>query len=119
MPNFDITRKERFARANDIEEAHAWLDEFMKHIGAIRKDLPGPINFHVNMTYVLSAMFCPKHDQPAAMEGDYLATGPMMAHVSVEETGKEESDRMGLPELTKKKLERVYLQIGWSSAAQV
>ncbi|KAM1735879.1 hypothetical protein ACFXTI_014052 [Malus domestica] len=43
------------------------------------------------------------------MEGDYLATEPMMAHVSVEEVGKEESGRIGLLELIKKELERIYL----------
>ncbi|KAM1041828.1 hypothetical protein ACFX2C_030958 [Malus domestica] len=60
------------------------------------------------MTYVLSAMFCPKHDQPATMEGDYLATEPLMTHVSVEEAGKRESSRMDMPELARKEPERVY-----------
>ena len=42
------------------------------------------------------------------LEGDYLATKPMMAHVSVEEARKEESNIMGLPKLIKKELERIY-----------
>ncbi|KAM1944518.1 hypothetical protein ACFX15_012733 [Malus domestica] len=50
------------------------------------------------MTYVLSAMFGAEPDQPATMEGDYLITEPMMAHVSVEvaeeeELGKTESSK--------------------------
>ena len=56
------------------KEAHAWLDEFMDHIGVKNEDLPKPSNFHVNRTFVLSAMFCPKYAQPATMDGDYLAT---------------------------------------------
>ena len=67
------------------QEMQAWLDEFMNHIGGKNEDLSGPSNFHVNMTYVLSTMFCPKHDQHATMEGDYLATKPMITHVSVKE----------------------------------
>ena len=50
--------------------------------------------------------FVAKHDLPATMEGDYLATEPMMTHVNVEEAGKEESGIIGLPELTKKEPER-------------
>ena len=46
----------------------------MDHIGGKKENLPEPSNFHVNMTYVLSAMFCAEPDQPATMEGDYLAT---------------------------------------------
>ncbi|XP_017188273.1 uncharacterized protein [Malus domestica] len=60
------------------------------------------------MTYVLSAMFCAEPDQPTMMEGDYLATEPMMAHVSVEEVREGESGRMELPETFKRKPERVY-----------
>ncbi|KAM2288391.1 hypothetical protein ACFXTI_029272 [Malus domestica] len=36
------------------------------------------------MAYVISAMFSARPDQPATMEGDYMTTEPMMAHVSVE-----------------------------------
>ena len=43
------------------------------------------------------------------MKGDYLAIEPMMTHVSVEERAKKESGKIGLPELTKKEPERVYL----------
>ncbi|KAM1381211.1 hypothetical protein ACFX2I_022845 [Malus domestica] len=60
------------------------------------------------MTYVLSAMFCPKHDQPAMIEGDYLATEPLMAHVSVEEIEKRESSKTDMLELAKRELERIY-----------
>ena len=60
------------------------------------------------MTYVLSTMFCVEPDQPATMEGDCLATEPMMAHISVEEAGKRESGRTSLPELAKKEPKRVY-----------
>ncbi|KAM2854427.1 hypothetical protein FF1_024871 [Malus domestica] len=80
----------------------------MGHIRSKKEDLPEPSNFHVNMIYVLSVMFYAECDQPDIMEGDYLATEHMMAHVSVEEAGKEELGRTGLPELTKKELDRVY-----------
>ncbi|KAM1928265.1 hypothetical protein ACFX13_029955 [Malus domestica] len=83
----------------------------MDHIGGKTDDLPEPSNFHVKMTFVLFAMFCPKHDQPAIIEGDYLVTELMMAHVSVEETGKEESGRIGLLKLTKKEPKRMYSDI--------
>ncbi|KAM2657849.1 hypothetical protein EV1_013170 [Malus domestica] len=102
MTNFGVTQEEALPELMLPEEAHAWLDEFKGHIEGKKNDLPEPGNFHVNMTYVLSAMFCPK------MEGDYLATKPMMVHVSVEEAGKEESGRIGLPELAKKEPEKVY-----------
>ncbi|KAM1271394.1 hypothetical protein ACFX2J_032218 [Malus domestica] len=74
----------------------AWLDEFMDQIGSKKEELPEPSNFHINMAYVLSAMFSARPDQPATMEGDYVITEPMMAHVSVEvveegESGKTES----------------------------
>ncbi|KAM1405500.1 hypothetical protein ACFX2F_000328 [Malus domestica] len=62
----------------------AWLDEFMDQIRGNKEDLPEPSNFHINMAYVLSAMFGARPDQPATMEDDYLTTGPMMAHVNVE-----------------------------------
>ncbi|KAM1790756.1 hypothetical protein ACFX12_034788 [Malus domestica] len=72
--NLGITRKERLPELMLPKEAQAWLDEFMDHIGGKNEDLPKPSNFHVNTTFVLSAMFCPKHDQHATMEGDYLVT---------------------------------------------
>ncbi|KAM2141394.1 hypothetical protein ACFX1Q_007675 [Malus domestica] len=84
MPNFGIAREERLPELMLPTEAQAWLDEFMNHIGGKKDDLPEPSNFHVNMIYVLSAMFYAEPDQPTTMEGDYLATKPMMAHVSVE-----------------------------------
>ena len=87
MPNFGITQEEGLPELMLPDEAQAWLEEFMNSIGGKRKDLPGPSNFHVNMMYVLSAMFRAEHDQPPMMEGDYLATEPMVAHVNVEEAG--------------------------------
>ncbi|KAM1344100.1 hypothetical protein ACFX2F_008223 [Malus domestica] len=77
-------------------DAMAWLDEFMDQIGSKKEDLPEPSDFHINMAYVLSAMFGARPDQPSTMEGDYLTTEPMMAHVNVEvveegESGKAES----------------------------
>lgn len=47
-----------------------------------------PSNFHVNIAYVLSAMFCAEPDQLATMKGDYLVPEPMMAFVNIEEAGK-------------------------------
>ena len=58
MPNFGITRENRLSELMLPEEAQAWLDEFMEHIRGKNEDLSGSSNFHVNMTYVLSAMFC-------------------------------------------------------------
>ncbi|KAM1140240.1 hypothetical protein ACFX19_041026 [Malus domestica] len=74
MPNFGITQEEALTELMLPKEAQAWLDEFMGHIGSKKEDLPEPSNFHVNMTYVLSAMFCDEFDQPTTMEGDYLVT---------------------------------------------
>ncbi|KAM2910621.1 hypothetical protein FF1_003474 [Malus domestica] len=92
-------------------EAQAWFDEFIGNIESKKNDLSEPSNFPVNMTYVLSAMFYVERDQPAIMKDDYLATEPMMMHVSVEEVGKEESVRASLPEPTKNEPERVYIDI--------
>ncbi|KAM2861181.1 hypothetical protein COP2_026393 [Malus domestica] len=66
------------------ENAMAWLDEFMGQVRSKMEDFPEPSNFHINMAYVLSAIFGTEPDQLATMEGDYLADEPMMAHVSVE-----------------------------------
>ncbi|KAM1145319.1 hypothetical protein ACFX19_037989 [Malus domestica] len=107
MPNFGITQEERLPKLMLPKEAQAWFDEFMDHIGGKKEDLPELSNFHVNMAYVLSAMFCSELDQPPTMEGDYLAT-ELMTHVSVEEVGKEESGRTCLPKLAKKEPEIVY-----------
>ncbi|KAM1495250.1 hypothetical protein TB1_029003 [Malus domestica] len=60
------------------------------------------------MTYVLSTIFDAKHNQPSMMEGDYMVTEPMMAHVSVEEAGQGEPNHIGLPKQSGKKLERIY-----------
>ncbi|KAM2903569.1 hypothetical protein COP2_003375 [Malus domestica] len=53
-------------------------------------------------------MFHVEHDQPPIMEGDYLATEPMMAHVSVEDTGQGEPNQTGLLEPSIRKLEMIY-----------
>ncbi|CAN6723875.1 unnamed protein product [Malus baccata var. baccata] len=76
----------------------AWLNEFMKQIGSKKEDFSEPSTFHINMTYVLSAMFGAEPDQPVTMECDYLTAESMMAHVSVEvaeeeELGKAESSK--------------------------
>ncbi|KAM1336247.1 hypothetical protein ACFX2H_040226 [Malus domestica] len=71
----------------------AWLDEFMDQIGSKKEELPEPSNFHINMVYVLSAMFGAIPKQPATMEGDYVTTEPMMAHVNVERAEKGESGK--------------------------
>ncbi|KAM2778987.1 hypothetical protein COP1_014304 [Malus domestica] len=59
MPNFGITQEEALPELMLPKVAQAWLDEFMGHIGSKKDDLLEPSNFHVNMTYVLVAMFCP------------------------------------------------------------
>ncbi|KAM1720611.1 hypothetical protein ACFX12_022251 [Malus domestica] len=71
-------------------DAMAWLDEFMDQIRSKKEELPEPSNFHINMAYVLSAMFGARPNQPTTMEGNYVTTEPMMAHVNVEiaEEGK-------------------------------
>ena len=79
------------------------MDEFVCQIGGKNEGLLGPSNFHVNMTYVLSTMFCVEPNQLAMVEGDYLAIEPMMALVSVEKDRREkEAGMTGLPEPTKK-----------------
>ncbi|XP_050111735.1 uncharacterized protein LOC126590292 [Malus sylvestris] len=42
------------------------------------------------------------------MEDDYLATEPLMTHVSVEETGIRESSKTDMPELARRKPEMIY-----------
>ncbi|KAM2658160.1 hypothetical protein EV1_013462 [Malus domestica] len=91
--DFGITREEKLPELMLPKEAQAWLDEFMDHIGGKNEGLPEPSNFHVNMTYVLSAMFCAEPNQPATMKGDL---------------GKTELGRTCLPELAKKEPEKVY-----------
>ncbi|KAM1882615.1 hypothetical protein ACFX13_004080 [Malus domestica] len=109
VQNFGITREEVVPELKLLEEAQAWLDGFMNHIWGKEGDVPGPSDFHVNMTYILSAMFHVEHDQPPIMEGDYLATEPMMVYVSVEDTGQGEPNQTRLPEPSIKKPERIYL----------
>ncbi|KAM2313273.1 hypothetical protein ACFX1S_026465 [Malus domestica] len=61
--NFDITVEEEVLELMLPKHAQAWIDEFVCQIGGNKKDLPGPSNFHINMTYVLSVMFCAEPDQ--------------------------------------------------------
>ncbi|KAM1353076.1 hypothetical protein ACFX2H_032601 [Malus domestica] len=87
----------------------AWLDEFMGQIGSKKEEFPKPSNFHVNMTYLLSAMFGAKLDQPATMEGDYLTAKPMMAHVNVEVAGEGELGKTESSETSKDSPLRIYI----------
>ncbi|KAM2527673.1 hypothetical protein TB1_024901 [Malus domestica] len=96
MPGLGVNQHEGAPEPLLSEDAMAWLDEFMSHIGSKKEDLPEPSTFHINMAYVLSAMFSAEPNQPATMKGDYVTTEPMMAHVYVEiarerELGKVES----------------------------
>lgn len=84
------------------------MDEFVCQIRGKKEEAPGPSNYHVNMACVLSSMFCAEPDQPATMEGDYLATEPMTAFVNVKEVEKDELSSVDLPEPIRKKPERVY-----------
>ncbi|KAM2911521.1 hypothetical protein FF1_004269 [Malus domestica] len=90
------------------ENAIAWLDEFMGQIRSKKEDFPKPSNFHVNMTYVLSAMFGAEPDQSATMESDYLTAEPMMAHVSVEIAGEGELGKAESSETSKDSPLRIF-----------
>ncbi|KAM2229876.1 hypothetical protein ACFX1S_014351 [Malus domestica] len=89
-------------------DAMAWLDELMDQIGSKKEELPEPSNFHINMAYVLSAMFSARLNQPATMEGDYMTTESMMAHVSVEVAEEGESGRAKSSEASKDGPLRIY-----------
>ncbi|KAM2668384.1 hypothetical protein EV2_019986 [Malus domestica] len=86
----------------------AWLDEFMDQIGSKKEELPEPSNFHINMAHVLSAMFVAQPNQPATMEGDYVKTEPMMAHVNVEIAEEGESRKVASSEASKEGPLRIY-----------
>ncbi|KAM2126775.1 hypothetical protein ACFX1R_006757 [Malus domestica] len=86
----------------------AWLDEFMDQIEGNKEDPPEPSNFLINMTYVLSAMFGARPDQPATMEGDYLTTEPMMAYVNVEVVEEEGSGKAESSETSNGSPLRIY-----------
>ncbi|KAM1158439.1 hypothetical protein ACFXTH_031811 [Malus domestica] len=90
------------------EDAMAWLDEFMGQIGSKKVNIPEPSNFHINMTYVLSAMFGAEPNQPATIEGDYLAAELMMAHVSVKVAGEGEFGKAESSETFKDGPLRIY-----------
>ncbi|KAB2625793.1 hypothetical protein D8674_017453 [Pyrus ussuriensis x Pyrus communis] len=54
-------------------------------IGENNEGTFGPSNFHLNMTYVVSAMFCAEPNQPTVMKDDYVAQELMMTFVNMEE----------------------------------
>ncbi|KAM1493283.1 hypothetical protein PS1_025447 [Malus domestica] len=89
-------------------DAMAWLDKFMDQIGGNKEDLPERSNFHINMAYVLSAMFSVRPDQAATMENDYLTNEPMMAHVNVEVVEGGESGKAESTEVSKDSPFRIY-----------
>ncbi|KAM1329403.1 hypothetical protein ACFX2F_013578 [Malus domestica] len=89
-------------------DAIAWLDEFMDQIESKKEELPEPSNFHINMAYVLSAMFVAQPNQPAAMEGDYVTIEPMMAHVNMEIAEEGESGKAASSEASKEGPLRIY-----------
>ncbi|KAM1172778.1 hypothetical protein ACFX2G_023327 [Malus domestica] len=60
------------------------------------------------MAYVLSAMFVAQPDQPAAMEGDYVITEPMMAHVNMEIAEEGASGKAASSETSKEGPVRIY-----------
>ncbi|CAN6678874.1 unnamed protein product [Malus baccata var. baccata] len=60
------------------------------------------------MAYVLSATFGARPDQPATMEGDYLTTEPMMAHVNVEVVEEEDPGKAESSEASKGGPLRIY-----------
>ncbi|KAM2531101.1 hypothetical protein PS1_028885 [Malus domestica] len=103
-----IDQQERTLEPLLPADAMAWLDEFIDQIGSKKEDLPEPSNFHINMAYVLSAVFGARPDQPATMEGDYLTTEPMMAHVNVEVVEEGESGKAESAEASKDGPFRIY-----------
>ncbi|KAM2893444.1 hypothetical protein FF1_008801 [Malus domestica] len=116
-PFGEVPRQTLYAGMNQQEgapepllpaDAMTWLDEFMDQIGGNKEDLPEPSNFHINMAYVLSAMFGARPDQPTTMEDDYLTTEPMMAHVNVEVVEEGESGKAESTEASKDSPFRIY-----------
>ncbi|KAM1029349.1 hypothetical protein ACFX13_042564 [Malus domestica] len=103
-----INQLERASEPLLPPDAMAWFDEFMDQIGSKKEYLLEPNNFHINMAYVLSAMFGARPDQPATMEGDYLTTESMMAHVNVEEVKEGESGKAETSEASKSGPLRIY-----------
>ncbi|KAM1669278.1 hypothetical protein ACFX2K_043417 [Malus domestica] len=91
-------------------DAMAWLDEFMDQTGSKKEERPEPNNFHINMAYVISAMFVAQPDQPAAMEGDYVTTEPMMAHVNMEVAEEGASGKTASSETSKEGPVRIYTE---------
>ncbi|KAM2932158.1 hypothetical protein FF1_040259 [Malus domestica] len=53
-------------------------------------------------------MFVAQPDQPAAMEGNYVTTEPMMAHVNMEEAEEGESGKAASSEAPKEGPLRIY-----------
>ncbi|KAM2230779.1 hypothetical protein ACFXTH_014953 [Malus domestica] len=62
VKEFGITQEEKLPELMKPKEAQAWLVDIMDHIRGKKEDVPEPSNFHVNMTYVLFAMFCAEPD---------------------------------------------------------
>lgn len=76
------------------------MNQFICQIGEKKTYVPGPSNFHINMTYVLSSMFCAEPDQPAGLKDDYVSQEPMMALVNVKEVSKVKFGLTNMPDHT-------------------
>ncbi|KAM1044172.1 hypothetical protein ACFX2A_036146 [Malus domestica] len=107
VPGLGVSQQDGNTKAMLSEGAMAWLDEILSHMGDKREDLLGPSDFHVNMAYLLSSMFCAELGQPFAMEDDYMAVEPMLAHVNMEATEGGRSSKAELPDASKQPI-RVY-----------
>ncbi|KAM2114753.1 hypothetical protein ACFX1Q_023255 [Malus domestica] len=100
LHDFNTIEEEEAPELMLRKDAQAWMDQFLCQIGEKKERTPGRSNFHVNMTYILSSMFCAEPNQPAVMEDDYLAQDPMMALVNIEKVSKEKSSFTDLPNPT-------------------
>lgn len=108
MHNFAIAEEEKVLKLMLTKDAQAWMDEFVYQITGKKKEVSGPSNFHVNMTYVLSAMLCAELYQPITIEGDYLALEPMTSLMNIEKVGREELSLADLTNPARKDPDRVY-----------
>ncbi|KAM1502678.1 hypothetical protein ACFXTO_027995 [Malus domestica] len=54
---FDIAIFEEVPELMLTKDAQVYMDEFVYRIRGKKEEVPEPSNFHVNMTYVLSAIF--------------------------------------------------------------
>lgn len=58
LHEFGIAREEEVPKLMLTKDVHAWMDQFVYQIGVKKEEeVHGPSNFHLNMAYVLSAMF--------------------------------------------------------------